>query len=68
MESQNSIVGDVVTGIIRHAITTLAGGFVAQGLINQNQVQTLVAGVMVLVGVGWSIYSKGQAAQKLAGN
>lgn len=56
----DSFTGKVVLGIVRHFITTLSGGFVAQGLINHDQQQTLVAGAMVAFGLGLSIYDKSQ--------
>lgn len=58
--NQDSLVGKVVLGVIRHSITTFAGGFVAKGLITHDQQQTLVAGFMVAVGLAMSIYDKAQ--------
>lgn len=62
--NQDSLTGRVVLAFIRHAITTISGGFVTQGLINHDQQQTLIAGLMVAVGLGLSIMDKAQQAKK----
>lgn len=57
----DSLSGMILMGVIRHVITSVAGGFVAKGLITGDQQTTLVAGAMVAVGLGLSIYNKAQA-------
>ena len=64
MNPFSGLVGQITEGLLRHVITSVAGGFVAQGLINQNQAQTLIAGAMVAAGIGLSLYSKGAAANR----
>lgn len=60
-----SLTGKVVLGIVRHFVTSVAGGYVAKGLITHDQQQTLVAGLMVAFGLALSIYDK---AQQTKGN
>lgn len=54
----SGLIGNIVLGIIRHGITTVAGGFVAKGMITGDQSTTLVAGLMVAVGIAFSVYDK----------
>lgn len=61
---EDSLTGMILMGIIRHFITTSAGAFVAQGIINHDQQQTLVAGAMVAVGIALSVYNKKSVASK----
>lgn len=57
---------DAIQGIIRHFLTTAGGALVASGVINSGQLQDAVGALMVLGGIGWSIYQKRQAAVKLS--
>lgn len=54
----SGLIGNIVLGLIRHSITTVAGGFVAKGMITGDQSTTLVAGLMVAVGIAFSVYDK----------
>ena len=47
-----------VMGLIRHALTTGGGYLAGSGIIAQDQVGTLVAGAMVVVGIIWSLLQK----------
>lgn len=57
---------ETVLGIVRHFLTTAAGGLVAGGYLTNNDAQTIIGGIVCAVGVAWSIYQKQQAKQKLA--
>lgn len=53
--------GRVVQGIVRHVVVGYGATLVHQGLATQDQVNQAVGAVMVLVGVGFSIYDKIQS-------
>ena len=45
-------------GIARHALTTVGGYLVAQGVITDGQATELVGALTVLIGLAWSIIEK----------
>lgn len=45
-------------GIIRHVLTAGGGYFTATGLVAQDEVTTIVSGLVGLVGLIWSIVAK----------
>ena len=49
---------DDIGGLIRHALTTLGGGLVANGLLTSDQLSNAVGALVVLGGLIWSIYQK----------
>lgn len=49
---------DRVLGIVRHVLTFGGGLLVAQGWADDATVQTIVAGVIALVGTVWSVVDK----------
>ena len=49
---------DVVCGYIRHLLTGLGGALVAQGELTNQQDNAIIGGVIALIGVAWSHYSK----------
>lgn len=53
-----SLGGKILMGIIRHMLVGFSAIYVSQGIINNDQQQTLVSGLMVAVGIGLSIYDK----------
>lgn len=49
---------EAVMGVVRHIMTAGGGYFVGQGLLTQDALMQIVAGVVTLVGVLWSIRNK----------
>ena len=49
-------------GLIRHALTTAGGYMVANGMIGASDMETLVGGLMAVLGVAWSVYDKRRSA------
>ena len=47
-----------VLGIVRHVLTFGSGIAVAKGLIDEAVAQSIIGGVVALVGVIWSVDSK----------
>lgn len=54
----------VITGIVRHILTALGGGLVGDGFLDQDQLNGGIGAVVLLVSLGWSIYSNKKAADK----
>lgn len=49
----------------RHALTAGGGALlVAKGWLSHSQLETAVAAVMVLIGLGWGVWDEYRAAQK----
>lgn len=49
---------DDVQGIIRHLLTAGGGILVSDGYINNSQLTDGVGAVIVLIGIGWSLFNK----------
>ena len=49
---------EMVLGIIRHLLTAFGGAFAANGAATATDVETIIGGVVALVGVVWSVLSK----------
>ena len=47
-----------VLGIVRHALTTIGGILIANGLIDNGSVTEIAGSVITLVGVIWSVVAK----------
>lgn len=47
-----------VMGIVRHILTAGGGYFAASGVVAQDEVTTIVSGLIALVGVIWSVVAK----------
>lgn len=56
---------DLVFGIVRHLLTTGAGVLVTDGYLNSSDATQLVGGLMVAVGLAWSVYNKFQHRKEL---
>jgi len=63
-----SILGNIALGVLRHFVTTAAGGLVANGYLTHDQAQQGAGAVMVIVALGFSVYDKmkARAAQQAA--
>ena len=51
---------EAALGVLRHILTTLGGGLIAQGLVTTSQWSDAAGAIVTLAGVGWSIYQKKQ--------
>ena len=52
----------ILAGIARHALTTVGGALVTDGVLQSTQVNDFVGAGMVIAGIAWSWYQKkGQA-------
>ena len=47
-----------ILALIRHTLTTAGGAFVANGYIVSSDSDALVAAIMTILGIGWSIADK----------
>lgn len=47
-----------VMGVVRHILTAGGGYFVGQGLLTGDMLVEVVAGVVTLIGVVWSVWDK----------
>lgn len=61
---KQKIMQPVITGIVRHLLTALGGGLVADGALDNEQLNIGIGAVVTLVGLGWSIWSNKKAADK----
>lgn len=61
------IIGKITLGIIRHMVSGMAAGMVTKGLMDQSTSAQAVGALMFLITVGFSVYDKVNAGQKLAG-
>ncbi len=53
---------EVVGAIVRHALTSIGGYFVATGALDINTLETAIGAIVTLVGVAWSIWTKAREA------
>jgi hypothetical protein len=53
-------------GLIRHAVTTIGGMLVADGIISPGDDTKLAGSVMIIVGIAWSWWQKRGQAQAIA--
>lgn len=51
-----------LSGLIRHALTFGAGILVARGKLDAGSVETIVGGVMTVLGIVWSWLAKNKTA------
>jgi len=52
------MVEDSIKAVIRHFLTSLGGGLVAQGYLMGDDLNAAVGAVITLAGIGWSILHK----------
>ena len=50
-----------ILGVIRHVLTTAGGYLAPTGLIAGSDIEAGVGAIMVLIGLGWSIWDKKSA-------
>lgn len=56
---------DVVLAIVRHLLTLGGGLLISKGIITATQEETIIGGLVALVGVIWSLVQKKNANAKL---
>lgn len=49
---------EMILGVIRHLLTAFGGAFAANGAVTSTDIETIIGGVVALVGVVWSVISK----------
>lgn len=49
---------EIVGGIVRHALTSIGGYFVATGALDAGTMETAIGALVTLVGIAWSIWIK----------
>lgn len=49
---------DEFLGIVRHALTTFGGGWVATGVITSDELGIIAGSITALVGIALSVYDK----------
>lgn len=49
---------DKVLGIVRHILTMGAGYLMAKGIVDEGTGQEIIAGIIALIGVIWSVADK----------
>lgn len=49
---------EIVSGLIRHGLTSVGGGLVSSGLLSTDKVSTLVGIIVTLLGIVWSVVEK----------
>jgi len=53
----------ILTGLLRHLLTTLGGAIAAKGYLDESLVGEIVGAILTLLGAGWSIAHKRLAAK-----
>lgn len=54
---------DYILGIVRHLLTSAAGGLIAHGYLTTDQSQQIIGGLIAIIGVAWSLYQKYEQQQ-----
>lgn len=52
-----------IMGIIRHALTFIGGILVMKGLVTEASSQEIIGSAMSLIGLVWSVVSKGGSTE-----
>lgn len=50
----------IISAIVRHILTALAGGFAVKYGVDGDTMNAIIGGASALAGVGWSVYDKKQ--------
>lgn len=53
---------EIIGGIVRHALTSVGGYFVATGAFDAGMMETAIGAIVTLVGIGWSVWIKAREA------
>lgn len=56
-----TLLANIVTGFIRHSLTTLGGGLVASGYISSDQDSQAIGAILTVLGIAWSAWQKYKA-------
>lgn len=55
-----------LAALVRHLLTGVAGSLVAKGLMNGDQGNAIIGGIMAFTAVTWSLVQKHQVAEAVA--
>lgn len=47
-----------ILGLIRHTLTVIGGYYIAKGVVDADEVEQIVGGLISIIGVGWSYWVK----------
>ena len=53
-------------GILRHALTALGSGLVANNSITAGDLEAIIGAVITLASIGWQVYDRMQERKRLA--
>lgn len=59
----DSLAGKIILGLVRHTLNGILAGYVAKGLLTNDQETTALSAIMLLVPIGLSVYDKIQSHQ-----
>lgn len=59
---------ETILGLVRHVLTTIGGGLVTKGTLDEEMLSQVVGAIIALIGVGWSVWQKRQARKQGAGS
>jgi hypothetical protein len=48
----------IITAVVRHVLTALAGGFFVQYGVDGDTQNAIVSGLSAVAGLGWSVWDK----------
>jgi hypothetical protein len=51
---------EMILGVVRHVLTFAGGFLITKGIIDESLSQEIIGGVVSLVGLVWSIWTKKQ--------
>lgn len=60
-------INEKVDSLIRHLLTIVGSWLIARGVLNESVATDVVGGAIALLSLGWSIYVKDYAKDKISG-
>jgi hypothetical protein len=48
----------IVQAIVRHLLTAVGGGLVANGVVDSQSMEAITGGIIAVTGLAWSVYDK----------
>ena len=57
-KAKDKVVKEIVFGIVRHGLTSVGGALLAHGILSAGQMNDGVGSLMVILGLGWSLWEK----------
>lgn len=62
----SKLLQNIVTGLIRHGLSSAGAALVADGVLTSSQSTEISGGVLAILAVGWSIFDKRAKDRKLS--